>query len=342
MMDGIISVKSEYGKGSEFTIMVPQKIVDKTPLGAPTARNLESFQFINLKRERRKRPRLQLPYAKALVVDDVETNLDVAKGMLLPYNMEIDCVSSGPDAIRLIREEKKQYDVIFMDHMMPEMDGIEAVRVIRTDINTDYARSVPVIALTANALVGNDTLFLDNGFQAFLSKPIDTAKLDTLLNTWVRNKEKESKMLESNAAKFQQAAEQPPSAAEASEVPAEIFSKQVEGIDFTEGLQRFSNIEKVYLKILKSFVANMPKHIEKIRTLADFDSMNADSLSAYTVTVHGIKGSCYGVAAQVAGKQAEELEMAAKRGDLQFLKNNNAVLAQAIDKLLADLQGLLG
>jgi CheY-like chemotaxis protein len=97
-----------------------------------------------------------MPYGKILVVDDVLTNLDVAKGMMAPYDMTIHCVTSGRQAIELVRDEELRYDAIFMDHMMPEMDGIEAVRIIREEIGSEYARTVPIIALTANALVGND------------------------------------------------------------------------------------------------------------------------------------------------------------------------------------------
>jgi CheY-like chemotaxis protein len=95
-------------------------------------------------------------------------------------------VTSGKKAIELLQKGEPRYDAVFMDHMMPEMDGIETVEIIRNEIGTDYARAIPIIALTANAMVGTERMFLEKGFQAFLSKPIDAFALDLILNQWVR------------------------------------------------------------------------------------------------------------------------------------------------------------
>jgi CheY-like chemotaxis protein len=108
--------------------------------------------------------------------------------------MTVDCVNSGPQAIKLIKEEKIKYNAVFMDHMMPGMDGIEAVRIIRNEINTGYANNVPIIALTANAIVGNDKMFLEHGFQDFLTKPIDIMRLNEAINRWVRDKNYEQEL----------------------------------------------------------------------------------------------------------------------------------------------------
>jgi CheY-like chemotaxis protein len=114
-----------------------------------------------------------MPYARVLVVDDIQTNLLVMKGLLTPYGLKADMVLSGKEAVERIRAETVRYDAVFMDHMMPEMDGIEAVRIIRTEINSEYALTVPVIALTANAIEGNRKMFLESGFNDFISKPVD-------------------------------------------------------------------------------------------------------------------------------------------------------------------------
>ncbi|MCL1982145.1 MAG: response regulator, partial [Clostridiales bacterium] len=127
---------------------------------------------------------MPMPHAKVLVVDDVEMNLEVAACCLEPYGMRVDCTDSGTDAVRRVKDGEPRYDLILMDHMMPGMDGIEAVRTIR-EIGTEYALSVPIVALTANALSGNDKMFADNGFQGFLAKPIDLIKLDAVLRRWV-------------------------------------------------------------------------------------------------------------------------------------------------------------
>jgi signal transduction histidine kinase/FixJ family two-component response regulator len=200
LMDGSIEVTSVYGGGSTFKTTLKQKFITEVPIGERVVRNLENLE---LTRGHQLSPDMSittLPYARVLVVDDVKTNLDVAKGMLKPYGMQIDCVTSGQRAFELIRDGKPRYNAVFMDHMMPGMDGIETTRKIREEIDTDYARDIPVIALTANAIVGNNKLFLENGFQAFLSKPIDMKRMDVVLKQFVRDKEQEKAFLEKLAA----------------------------------------------------------------------------------------------------------------------------------------------
>jgi CheY-like chemotaxis protein len=124
------------------------------------------------------------PEAKVLIVDDIKTNLKVARGLLMPYNMQVDICESGLTAIKMVQEKK--YDLIFMDHKMPVMDGIETALHIRgmTDIDP-YFDVIPIVALTANAVTGVKQLFLDSGFNDFMSKPIDTIKLDVVLEKWL-------------------------------------------------------------------------------------------------------------------------------------------------------------
>jgi CheY-like chemotaxis protein len=128
-----------------------------------------------------------MPYGKVLVVDDFQTNLDVMTGLLMPYGLCLDTVLSGKKAVELVMAEELRYDLIFMDHMMPEMDGIEAAGIIRK-IDSEYARSVPIFVLTANAIMGNREMFLEKGFNDFISKPVDTKMLDMILNRWIRDK----------------------------------------------------------------------------------------------------------------------------------------------------------
>ena len=135
--------------------------------------------------------KIQLPYAKILIVDDTRVNLEIAKGLMKPYGMRIDCVTGGADAVNAIRCEKVRYSAVFMDHMMPKMDGVEAVRIIREEIGTEYAMSVPIIMLTANAIAGSKEMFLSKGFQDYLSKPIDTEQLDYVIRRWVRDRNPE-------------------------------------------------------------------------------------------------------------------------------------------------------
>ena len=187
VMDGDISVKSEYGKGSTFYVRIRQGYVNDNTIGPVTAENLRNFHYTDNKGILTdKLKRADLSGAKVLVVDDIKTNLAVAAGLMRKYKMHVDCVSSGQEAIDRIKREDPVYNAIFLDHMMPEMDGIETSYAIRA-LGTEYARTIPIIALTANAVAGTEELFLKHNFQAFLSKPIDVLKLDIVLKKWVQN-----------------------------------------------------------------------------------------------------------------------------------------------------------
>jgi signal transduction histidine kinase/CheY-like chemotaxis protein len=198
MMRGSIGVESVYGKGSVFRVSVPQGIVDGKPIGRELAEELRDFRFIrNRNRDRGNSfVRSSMSYARVLVVDDLQTNLLVMKGLLMPYGLKADMVLSGKEAVERVRTETVRYDMVFMDHMMPEMDGIEAVRIIRTEINSEYALTVPIVALTANAIEGNRKMFLESGFNDFISKPVDIKQLDAVLNRWIRDKQSEATLRE--------------------------------------------------------------------------------------------------------------------------------------------------
>ena len=193
MMGGTITVQSTYGEGSSFRIVIRQKILDETSIGKQVAHDLEAFRYDTVTHNTVGIvARTDLSHGKVLVVDDVPINLEVAKGLMEPYGLAIDTVGGGQEAIRKIKEEKVLYDAVFMDHMMPDTDGLEATRIIRNEIGTEYARTVPIIALTANALTENREKFLANGFDDFLAKPIDIAQLDAKLNRWIGRKKKSS------------------------------------------------------------------------------------------------------------------------------------------------------
>ena len=331
LMGGTITVRSEYGKGSAFTVSIPQAVSDSAPLGSEMAKNLASFRYNAEKKEWRNFIRNPMPYAKVLVVDDVSTNLDVAKGMLMLYGMSIECASSGKEAIRKVREERVKYDAIFMDHMMPEMDGIEAVRIIRNEITSDYAHNVPIIALTANAIIGNEKLFLENGFNDFLSKPIDMTKLDVLMQKWVRNREKEgSSEWAPVVEKLRQDGTREAIEAEKQEQKKSDVSP-IAGIDYKEGVKRLGNKEASYLRVLSSYAAGMPALLDKIRYFMP------SALDDYRIIVHGIKGSSYGICANEIGKQAEALEMAARSGDIETILAKNDGFILQMEKQIGEI-----
>jgi signal transduction histidine kinase/CheY-like chemotaxis protein len=327
LMDGTISVESEYGKGSIFSIRVRQAYVGETVIGKEAAGNLTHFHFTaRRRRANEKLARAYMPYASVLVVDDVAVNLDVARGMLKPYGMNIDCVTSAKKAIELVREEKVRYNAIFMDHMMPEMDGIEAVRIIRSEIDTEYARTVPIIAFTANAVIGSAELFLQNGFQAFLSKPIDIVRLDMIINRWVRDKKLEKDMLPPGKT------ETPPDDTRKIATAPEL---EAAGIDFMMGLRVFAGDQTSYLRVIRAFVGHIPSMIETVR------EFTPDRMKDYVIGIHGIKGACDGICAHSLGRMAEALENAGRAGDSGFIESRHRDFIEAADKLIRNLSGFL-
>ncbi|MDR0903339.1 MAG: response regulator [Ruminococcus sp.] len=195
LMNGELEIQSEYGVGSTFTVRLPQKKISDRIIGSDLAGKLCDFSYSqNNRAEKMHINREYMPYGKVLVVDDVETNLYVAEGLLKPYGIKVSTVTSGQAAINLI-DDGNTYDVIFMDHMMPQMDGIEATKIIRSKNYT-----APIVALTANVIVGNDEMFRANGFDDFISKPIDIRDLNRVLLNLVRgNRPKEERPVESSA-----------------------------------------------------------------------------------------------------------------------------------------------
>jgi CheY-like chemotaxis protein/two-component sensor histidine kinase len=190
-MGGTVEVQSVYGQGSTFTVRIPQGFVSAVPLGKTVVTNLQRFQYTESKHDTRSSfVSVSLPYARILIVDDNKTNLAVACGMMRRYGVQIDCVDNGQAAIDRIRSGKHRYNAIFMDHMMPGMDGVETFERIRA-LGTEYATTVPIIALTANAVTGNADMFRDKGFAAFLSKPVDSLALDVVVRQWVRDRDYE-------------------------------------------------------------------------------------------------------------------------------------------------------
>ena len=332
MMGGSISAESEYGKGSTFTVRFPQKFVTDIGIGPEVVNNLKNFRYS----DRRYKPgpkleRISLPYARVLVVDDVATNLDVARGFMKPYGMQIDCVTSGRLAIDAIRDESIRYNAVFMDHMMPEMDGMEAVRIIREEIGTEYAKPVPIIALTANAIAGNEEIFLSKGFQAFLPKPLEIPRLDAVIRRWVRNKEQEEQYL------AQQNGQTPPTQDTASGQKSKWQTSgiKIAGLNMDKGIKRIGNDEATYLNILRSFAANTPLLLEKITEIT------RDNLTNYGIAVHGIRGSSRSVCADAVADMAETLENAAKSGDYEFIAAHNASFLEATSKLVSEIDALL-
>jgi signal transduction histidine kinase/DNA-binding response OmpR family regulator len=326
LMGGSIKFESEYRKGSSFTVEFYQEPVNEEVIGEEAAEHLSRFRFSAQRRSRNQRLlRADMSYATVLVVDDVVSNLDVARGMLKPYKIGVECVTSGKEAINRILNGKIHYDAIFMDHMMPGMDGIQATRIIREEINNEYAKKVPIIALTANALLGNDALFLENGFQAYLSKPIDIIRLDQILNQWVRDKDKEKELQQ----KLQEV-----NSEDSANASVQIKKYEIPGVNTAEALARFDDDEEIYFQVLKSFITYNPKQIETLKTAGE-------DHESYRLAAHSMKGSSRNIGAEDLGNQAERLEKAAINDDWDYIEAVNGDFIKAAEKIIADVNVFL-
>jgi CheY-like chemotaxis protein/two-component sensor histidine kinase len=230
IMSGKIDIQSKPGVGTTITIKIPQKIADKTPLGKETAENLCNFQFMGKSRTKQTEWEA-MPYGKVLVVDDVDTNVFVAKGFLAPYMLRIDTAESGQAAIEKI-ENGNVYDLILMDQMMPTMDGSEALRRIR-----ELGYNEPIVAYTANALVGQEAELLKGGFDGFVSKPINGPNLDIVLKKFIQ-------------------AKQPPEVLEAARAIERHTAASIHGVNY-------SMLCRDFAKGQRNFVADMKKAIEE-------------------------------------------------------------------------------
>ena len=183
MMNAQFKLTSEINKGTNINVRIPQKISGTEILGAELARSLQNFEASTWSAAKTLTFTPEsMPYGKVLVVDDVESNLYVAEAMLESFDLTIELCESGQDAIDKIRQGKV-YDIIFLDHMMPGIDGIETAKILR---GMEYNH--PIVALTANALKGQVELFMNNGFSGFMSKPIDINRLNSYLVRFIKDK----------------------------------------------------------------------------------------------------------------------------------------------------------
>ncbi|MDR2443379.1 MAG: response regulator, partial [Deltaproteobacteria bacterium] len=342
LMNGDISVESVYGQGSTFRVIIEQQVHDSTPLGPEAVESLKNFQFLSRASiEQQVINRFYLPMARVMVVDDVETNLDVALALLQPYGLTVDCVSSGQQAISLIKSSPHRYDCIFMDHMMPEMDGIEAVRIIRNEIETDYAKNVPIVAMTANALVGNEQLFLKSGFHAFISKPIDLNKLDLLLNRLIKDRYPEQGQIvdypteQEDTAEIEELDEETRQKQTSEENLKRLNTYYIDGMDLVKGLARYENKESVYVPLLRSFTRHAPLMLEDLR------NPTTENLANYAIRIHGLKGASAGICADKLASMALDLEMTAKQLDLVTVQAKNPDFIITAEALIRELNIML-
>ena len=259
--------------------------------------------------------RFTSPDSRILIVDDVNTNLKVAEGLLLPYKMKIDLCNNGKEAIAIMKTNK--YDLVFMDHKMPEMDGIEATKYIRALGDKDpYYRDVPMIILTANAVSGTREMFLENGFNDFLSKPIDTVKLNQILEKWLP-KEKQRSIAEEIIPPLQTVQE---------ETGKEI---EIRNVNIARGIFHAGGKLENFMEILAIYYDDCLKKIDEL------NACRAEgNLPLYTIHVHALKSASANIGADKLSEAARVLEAAGEKGDAEFINTRH-------DQLVADLNSLL-
>ncbi|MCL1988673.1 MAG: ATP-binding protein [Firmicutes bacterium] len=295
LMDAKIDVQSKLGKGTTITLEIPQKISGDEVLGAELAKNLQNFNLSS--RFARKTMSFKpepMPYGKVLVVDDVETNLFVAKGLLSFYEIEVDTCDNGNAAINLV-QQGKIYDIIFLDHMMPGLDGIETNAKIR-----ELGYTAPIVALTANAIIGQSDKFLQNGFDGFISKPIDTSHLNAMLNKFIRDK-------------------QPPEviANIRNEIPQQAANSDMWNFFTDNGSSEKSN--QFFQDLLKEFARSQRHIILDIR-----QALSKDDLLSCRRIAHTLKG---------LANTIHETELAKTAGYLEVLFEQNKSGAEVAEKI---------
>jgi len=182
LMGGNVTVESDVGRGTNVRVTIPQEVSGNEILGAETASNLKHFENQAKSSKKFAFTPEPMPYGRVLIVDDVDTNLFVASGLMSFYKLNIETAGGGREAIAKI-EAGNIYDIVFMDHMMPDLNGMETTKILR-----DMGYAEPIVALTANALIGQAEEFMRNGFDGFVSKPIQTAHLNGILNKFIKDK----------------------------------------------------------------------------------------------------------------------------------------------------------
>jgi signal transduction histidine kinase/CheY-like chemotaxis protein len=307
MMDGTITVKSELGKGSEFTVRLPQENIGSGVIGKKLAESMQKMrvkQTLLTKRAHIRRD--PMPYGSVLLVDDVGTNIYVAQGLLAPYELKVDTALSGYEAIEKVKSGNV-YDIIFMDHMMPKMDGIEATEIIR-----DLGYERPIVALTANAVAGQAELFFESGFDDYISKPIDIRQLNATLNRLVRDK-------------------YPPEIVE--EARQKKSEKMRQGKPF--GGKDDPHMIELFIKDAEKAVGMLEMILRKPDSFEEDDSMNL-----YIVNVHGVRNALINIGEKELSDVALKLERAGRDRDMAVISDMTSAFIVALKAVIEKIRAL--
>lgn len=308
LMYGKIIVKSEVDVGTVVTVRLPQK-TDGVGIGgiigkemAETLRQFRQGNSLLLKKSQITHE--YMPYGKVLIVDDVETNLYVAKGLMTPYCLNIDLAISGFEAIDKVKAGNV-YDAIFMDHMMPKLDGIETTKILR-----EMGYDKPIIALTANALAGQAEVFLRNGFDAFISKPIDIRHLNKTINKFIRDRH-------------------PPEVVEAAQ-------KEKAEMDKNQSMNR--NSKQVDSQLGEIFSRDAEKAAAIIETCLQRNLKNESDLHTYTINVHAMKSALANIGKQDLSAVAYRLEQASREKDINVLLTETSDFIDKLRKVINEIK----
>lgn len=317
MMGGNISVESVYGKGSCFTAKIPQKVVDKEPMGDFEARYQK---FLNTSKT--SDFALVAPNAQILVVDDVEMNLKVMRGLLKKTQIQIDTAESGEECLKYV--EQKQYDIIFLDHMMPVMDGIETLQRMKLQKN-DINQNTPVIMLTANATIGARDEYMQAGFDDYLTKPIQEEELQKMLIKYLPQDKQQSMTEEPEV-----------NSSSPQEEKKDIMAclKELEELDTAKGLGYCMNEEEFYQEMLREYMK-----AEKVSMMEQ--SFENEDWKSYGTTVHALKSTSLTVGAVRISEAAKALEAAAKDGDTDYIRKNHKAVMERYICLTDTLKSIL-
>ena len=305
MMKGKIEIESEPDKGSTFTVYLPQGRVGSDILGRESAENLHQFRTHSRAQMKRVQiARDYMPYGSVLIVDDVETNIYVARGLLAPYGLRIESADSGYMAIEKIKNGNV-YDVVFMDHMMPKKDGIETTKEIR-----ELGYKQPIVALTANAVSGQADIFLGNGFDDFIAKPIDVRQLNSILNKLIRDK-------------------QPPEVIKAARNQAETRKVQSpEGPSNPFISPRFAEI----------LVRDANKAIKALEVIKEKHGVYSDEdIRTHIINVHGMKSALANIGRMELSAAAMKLEVSGRSGDTAVIASELPVFIDSLRALVEEL-----
>jgi signal transduction histidine kinase/CheY-like chemotaxis protein len=272
------------------------------------------------------------PGARILVVDDLPTNLRIVEELLKPYGMKIDSCLSGSEALDLVR--RNHYDLVFMDHMMPEMDGLTATGLIRKqdpEDGADYCKNLPIVMLTANAVAGQREIFLSSGVNDFLSKPIDVGKLNLILETWLPAE----KQLKRTGPEKDEKDEGPEEAGPPP--PRDGLLPVLPGIDTQTGLRNAGDSVDSYIGILSFFRRDITERIPLIKK-----AVEESDWASYTTMVHAIKGASRSIGAMETGDLAAELEAAGRDRNQDLIAEKTGALTARLEELAARIRHALG